>query len=177
MNQAELIEQLQQRHADFLSLVASLNEADFVYAAPTKWSAGQQLDHICRSVRPLAWGLSLPPWVLGWLYGRANRPSRSYEALVSKYHQKLAEGGQASGVFVPKPILPARRVKLSQTLQSLVERLCRNLARFDETTLDTLIIPHPLLGKLTLREMMYFTIYHVQHHQALAQKYLNERPR
>jgi hypothetical protein len=31
--------------------------------------------------------------------------------------------------------------------------------------LDLLILPHPLLGKLTLREMLYFTLYHVEHHE------------
>lgn len=30
--------------------------------------------------------------------------------------------------------------------------------------------PHPLLGKLTLREMMFFTIYHVQHHEVFDEK-------
>jgi hypothetical protein len=43
--------------------------------------------------------------------------------------------------------------------------LARRIDRFSETQLDQLILPHPLLGKLTLREMLYFTIYHVQHHQ------------
>jgi hypothetical protein len=33
-------------------------------------------------------------------------------------------------------------------------------------------LPHPLLGKLTLREMIYFTIYHVQHHHKLVQNQL-----
>ncbi len=39
---------------------------------------------------------------------------------------------------------------------------------FSEAQLDALILPHPLLGKLTLREMLYFTIYHVQHHEKQA---------
>jgi hypothetical protein len=26
-------------------------------------------------------------------------------------------------------------------------------------------LPHPLLGKLTLREMLYFTAYHADHHR------------
>jgi len=46
-----------------------------------------------------------------------------------------------------------------------VQALARRIDRFSETQLDQLILPHPLLGKLTLREMLYFTIYHVQHHQ------------
>jgi hypothetical protein len=175
MTQAQLIQQLQHRHEAFAAALAALSDADFEYAAPNKWTAGQQLDHICRSVRPLAWGLMLPRWGIRWLYGSANRPSRTYDALVSKYQQKLAEGGRASGAFLPQPIPVSKRTALSQRLIGLVKRLCRNLTRFDENALDTLVIPHPLLGKLTLREMMYFSIYHVQHHQALMEEYLKQR--
>jgi len=46
------------------------------------------------------------------------------------------------------------------------------LSGFSEEDLDKLILPHPLLGKLTLREMMYFTIYHVQHHQRIVERNL-----
>ncbi|NBX80802.1 MAG: DinB family protein, partial [Flavobacteriales bacterium] len=35
---------------------------------------------------------------------------------------------------------------------------------FTEDDLDKYVLPHPLLGKLTLREMLCFTIYHVKHH-------------
>ena len=36
--------------------------------------------------------------------------------------------------------------------------------KLDEEDLDNYILPHPLIGKTTIREMLYFTIYHVQHH-------------
>jgi hypothetical protein len=45
-----------------------------------------------------------------------------------------------------------------------VEGVAGKAVKFSEKDLDTLILPHPLLGKVTLREMLYFTIYHVQHH-------------
>jgi len=32
------------------------------------------------------------------------------------------------------------------------------------------LLPHPLLGKVTVREMLYFTIHHVQHHHALVER-------
>ena len=48
-----------------------------------------------------------------------------------------------------------------------VEALCSRLERMDEKQLDAYLLPHPLLGKLTLREMLYFTIYHVEHHGRL----------
>ena len=30
--------------------------------------------------------------------------------------------------------------------------------------LDHYLLPHPLLGKITLREMLFFSAYHIQHH-------------
>jgi hypothetical protein len=98
------------------------------------------------------------------IFGTANRKSRSYEELVARYHSKLKAGGRASGRFVPPPKTDSVE-KLSANLSKVVQALARRIDRFSETQLDQLILPHPLLGKLTLREMLYFTIYHVQHHQ------------
>ena len=33
-----------------------------------------------------------------------------------------------------------------------------------EEELDTYLIPHPLIGKMTLRELLFFTVYHIGHH-------------
>jgi hypothetical protein len=30
--------------------------------------------------------------------------------------------------------------------------------------MEIYLLPHPLLGKLTIREMLLFTIYHIEHH-------------
>ena len=45
-----------------------------------------------------------------------------------------------------------------------VKMIENNLTNFTEGELDNLVLPHPLLGQLTIREMIYFTIYHVEHH-------------
>ena len=42
--------------------------------------------------------------------------------------------------------------------------MARQTSQISEHKLDRCILPHPLLGKLTLREMIYFTIYHMEHH-------------
>jgi len=45
-----------------------------------------------------------------------------------------------------------------------VNRLCARVRKYNEQQLDSYILPHPLIGKLTLREMLYFTLYHAEHH-------------
>jgi len=165
MNKQTILEQLDIHHAEFRHLIGALNETDYLAAPVEKWSAGQQLDHICRSVGPVNLAFGLPGFLLRFLFGKANRASRTYEGLVEKYKTKLAEGGRASRQFIPPLAKWGKREKLLGKLEHLVSALKKKVEKTDENQLDTLILPHPLLGKLTLREMIYFTIYHVQHHQ------------
>jgi hypothetical protein len=104
----------------------------------------------------------LPGGVLKLLFGTSNRPSKNYDDLVKKYHIKLQEGGRASARFLPtaQSNVPMQASLLMRRVQSLASRL----DSYSEEELDLLLLPHPLMGKLTFREMLYFTIYHVQHH-------------
>ncbi|MFY7998028.1 MAG: DinB family protein [Candidatus Kapaibacteriota bacterium] len=175
MSKDYILSELLARHQHFSEAVSGLSEHDFLYAVPGKWSAGQQLDHIYRAVNALLLPFRLPKFVLRMAFGTANRPSRDYDALVAKYHAKLAGGGRASGRFLPPPIAYNEREAVrSKTLQS-VQKLCKALERYSEEDLDRYILPHPLLGRITLREMMYFTAYHVEHHEALTKRNLSFR--
>ncbi len=164
MEKEELKHLLLLQHDNYIKRIQSLNDSQLLIASPGKWNAVQLLDHIVRSVSPVSLALSLPAFLLRLIFGTANRKSRSYEELVARYHDKLKAGGRASGRFVPPP-RPNSVEKLSAKLTKVVQVLTKRIDRFSETQLDRLILPHPLLGKLTLREMLYFTIYHVQHHQ------------
>ena len=50
-------------------------------------------------------------------------------------------------------------------------KLIKRVQQYDENALDHYILPHPLLGKLTMREMLFFTIHHNFHHLHLIRKY------
>ena len=93
-----------------------------------------------------------------------------FQPALGKYKEKLADGGRASGRFVP-PTVPANEVEhIAVSLRSTVDDLSRRVNTWTEKDLDTVLMPHPLLGKLTAREMLFFTIYHVQHHHALVER-------
>lgn len=165
MQVTELKKQLIQTHTEFTNTIVALNESDFLHsAAGNKWNAGQQLQHIVMSVSPLIWALRLPKFVLKMWFGKANRKSRSYDELVSRYKQKLADGGRAPARFSPMNIAFSQKENVQNKLLKLVEKLCSMQSKFSNEELDLFILPHPLLGKLTIREMYYFTLYHVQHH-------------
>lgn len=159
-------------HNSFVEFVFKLTNEEFLNSKNDKWTAGQQLEHIYLGVKPVRQILSLPKFLLKLIWGQANRESKSYEELVKKYLLKLEGGGRATGRFIPKTVNIEKRQKLKVKLKNEVEMLCSILDRLTEEELDKYILPHPLLGKLTLREMLYFTIYHVRHHEELTRRNL-----
>ena len=172
MTKPEIIEMLKNKYEAFADFIISLNEEAFLFAPENKWPAGQQLDHIIRAVSSLATGLRLPKFAIGLIFGKANRPSKSYEELVKKYISKLESGGKASGRFIPVKINFSDKQPYIDKLEKLIARLEKNINAYSENQMDTYILPHPLLGKVTIREMMYFTIYHAEHHHKLTMKNL-----
>lgn len=174
MKISEIQIELTQRHELFCDYISALSEKEFLFSNNGKWTAGQQLDHICRATSLLPLGLSFPGFLRKLLFGKPKKISRNYDELVKKYVSVLEAGGKASGVFIPNPISFLKREQLIQKLTSTIEKINKSLSRYSEEELDQTRLPHPLLGKITLREMMLFTMYHVQHHHKLAKKYLED---
>lgn len=170
----EISRQIRENHQAFIAMMLGFNETDFTKSTNGKWTPGQQLDHIRLSVKPLVSALTLPDFVIGLLFGKANRASKSYEDLVAKYKTALDNGAAASPRFVPKKVSFEQREPIAKQLSELVGKLESRISRYPEKKLDSLILPHPLLGKLTLREMLYFTNYHVIHHHQLTNRDLND---
>ena len=175
MNRSVLETKLTAAHQEFINYIKSLKQEEFLQMPGGKWSAGQELLHIYLSVKPFAQVLAAPKWLLKIVWGRANRESRSYDDLVKKYEEKLRNGGRAAGRFIPPAVPFEKRDLLAGKMQSAVQSLNKKLGHFKEEELDKYILPHPLLGKLTIREMLYFTVYHVQHHQRISSEKLEKK--
>lgn len=172
MNKNEITLLLSEKHTQFLAAFPSLSEKQFTSSTNGKWSPAQELDHIIRSVSPVVMAFGLPGFILKWKFGTANRPSKTYEALVEKYHVKLAAGGKASAQFIPTAVSFQGREAAIAKVDALVQKLNKRVDDKSEETLDKLILPHPLLGKLTFREMLYFTAYHAEHHEKATKRNL-----
>jgi hypothetical protein len=172
MTKSEIISLLTEKHGQFLTAFPPLSEKEFTTSINGKWSPAQQLDHIIRSVDPVVLAFSLPQFIPRILFGKANRPSCTYEVLIEKYHAKLAAGGKASGRFIPKAVPFQIREEAIARLNGLIQQLISVVENKKEEQLDTYILPHPLLGKLTFREMLYFTAYHAEHHEKATRKNL-----
>ncbi|WP_336516704.1 DinB family protein [Pollutibacter soli] len=170
MNAAELSFHLLQNHKAFEDYIGSLDEKLLVSAPEGKWTPAQHFDHIRRSTGAVTQAMRLPKFVFRFMFGLANRPSRTFDALVEKYQTKLKDGGKAGGRFVPEKISSRQLAMINKEYEKAITGLVNKLKNWNENDLDRYILPHPLLGKLTIREMMYFTIYHVVHHHHLCLK-------
>ena len=163
---------------DVADFFASLTPEELVLRVEGAWTAAEQLAHLNSAVSAVARGFAVPRFILRMRYGGARRSGRSYTALRDDYRARLAAGGRASGPFVPnRDDLPtsqseARRQDLLARWRRINGRLQKALESWDEKDLDTIRLPHPLLGKITAREMIYFTVYHSEHHVAATKKRL-----
>lgn len=176
MDKQEIANQLKKGHEAFITKIDGLSEKDFIQKPGNKWTAGQQLEHIIKSVKPVDMAFGLPTFVLKMKFGLANRSSKSYDGLVTKYLNVLKANKDyvLPDRFAPEVLSYTSKTKKLQKLSKLVGKLSTRLSRFTEDDLDNYILPHPVMGQLTLREMLYFTIYHVQHHNKQILENLNK---
>ena len=172
MSKSDLKADLLRSHQEFIRYVDDLTIDEYDFAPDGKWTAGQQTEHLIKSTNPIVHGLSLPKFVLKLKYGSANRPSKTYQELVAKYHLKLDQGGKSTNQYNPKAIPGSHRKKKSKHLMNNIEAILSKLESWSEKDLDSYVVAHPLLGKITVRELFYLTTYHAHHHQLLIKHYL-----
>jgi DinB superfamily len=176
MNTHQISQLLTNYQNDLFDLYNSQDKSFWEKTPEGKWSAGHHLIHLVQSTRPLLLGLSLPNFVIKWYYGTSNRPSRSLEEVIQRYQEKLAmvSDGVVSPFSRKMPNSKAKdSLKWQKTFTEMNERLNKKMLKFSEKDLDTLLVGHPLMGKMTLREILMWNAYHTKHHEkVLRAKYL-----
>ena len=155
-----------QRAADWFRAIPA---GDFFTRQGEIWSPSDNLDHLIKAVKPVTKALKLPKITLQAMFGKPERRSASYEDLCQIYRAAIAKGGQASGRYLPDQMIPngnteEMKVDLLHQWSNASEEIISVAGKWEETDLDRYQLPHPLLGKLTVREMLYFTIYHNLRH-------------
>ena len=164
----ELLDSLSSMHALATRFWDGLPLEYFFTPFREKWSPAENVLHLNKSTRPVALALRLPMIVPRLLFGSSNEPSRSYSQILLAYHEALSKGGQAGSYapirreFPPDP--QEVRDKIMRHWNQTWQQLIRAANHWDDQSLDRLCLPHPLLGKLSIREMLYFTLYHHLHH-------------
>jgi DinB superfamily len=162
---ARELRELQARNRDFWS---SFSTAEFFRPLGDAWSPADNVRHLLKSNRPVVRALTTPKILLLARFGAGLRPSRSYAEVREWYLSRLAEGVSA-GRFAPRPLAASeqteeQRKALMADLDQVADQLARAMSGWGDTALDRLRLPHPALGRLTVREMLFFTLYHNLHH-------------
>jgi DinB superfamily len=172
MQKAQLANLLNDKHTNLSQWLQAHPSEKWSLGPAGKWTTGQHIVHLIQSTKPLVLALSLPALILRFRFGKANRPSRDYATVVARYHDRLAKSAGIVSPFsqnMPNP-QPAEKEKLMAEMAALNEKLNKKMGRFSEAQLDRLLVPHPLMGKMTLREILMWNAYHTEHHHRLLER-------
>lgn len=173
MDKGLIRSKLFENHTLFINFISSLTDNDLQKSINNKWNAYQQLEHVYLCLRPVVLAFKLPLFIPALIFGTTKNGSRDYDTLVNLYSTGLQRGFKAPYLYTPeKKRSHFKKDKLIKKLNRLVFTLNELIENLKESDLDAILLPHPLLGKITMREMLYFAIYHVKHHHAQSENNL-----
>ena len=114
-----------------------------------------------------------PKFVLNWQFGKPNRASRSYDELVARYKERVGSVTvTAKAGFNPLVAAGATKASIIEAFEKQHTIYIRRFEAWSESDLDSIILPHPALGKITLREIGFFTAMHIGLHHAICKRYI-----
>lgn len=176
MTKDVIISESHKAFTGLLEYLHSLPDDVFYYHPPQKWSPAQHLHHLTICTRSATAAYALPKWIVRLIGGKPGSPI-DYDTLVERYQKILREGGKASGRYVPREIAPESgkikwQIKWEQATRLYLDAL---ESRWTDTELDKYAVGHPLLGKISLRELCFFTLYHTIHHWEIVRSLSNYR--
>ncbi len=172
-NKQSILASLNDGVSQFNELISGLNQAAFETNYNNKWSAGQDLVHLIKVLKIVNIGFTLPKPLLHLMYGVNKNEARSFEQLQTLYKNTLKDGAKSPSIYIPKPVLFESKNNLIQKHTTLNQLFIDKMNKHTDIELDRYRLPHPILGKVTLRELASFTSFHTIHHLELLRSKLN----
>ena len=163
----EIVDALVREETAVSTFFSSIPDDAFFDAPADVWTPAENLVHLIKSVSPVAMALNLPKLVIRLLFGKASAASRTIAEVRTAYVDgALADGGAAGGPYLPQvnETTSAEKARILAKWAEKSDELARAVKNWLEADLDKLRLPHPLLGKISVREMLLFTLYHNMHH-------------
>jgi len=163
---------LQEKNDILINLLKNQNDDYWEVGPKGKWTTAGHAKHLLQAIKPLNFALSLPRFVLKNRFGTTNRPLRSYDEVTSRYLEKLNENSNVT--FAPSKNMKEPKLKdkdyIIDRLQMEHMKLIYKTKHLSDKNLDELVLPHPLMGKMPIREMLMWTAYHIEHHTVVLRK-------
>lgn len=174
MDKDSIADLIDDKNNTLISWISKQDDDKWLEGPKGKWTTGQHALHLLQSIKPLNAALSMPKFVLRYKFGKVNRELRDYQTVVNRYQERLkdVEGktfGPSKNMEIPAL---SEKQYLLDRLQVESKKLQYKTRKISDKNLDTLILPHPLMGKMPIREIIMWTAYHIEHHtNTLKEKY------
>lgn len=174
----EILSSIEKSRDEIFGYISSINASKFLEKPQSGWSGEENLRHLVNSGNTILLGIVTPRILTRIIFGRASRKPRSYVQIIEVY-QKRIQQGRGAGIFTPVKTSSSndggrKKEKLLRKWNILCDRLLKLLEKWTEDELDTYRLPHPILGLLTVREMLFFFVYHNYHHISKLEKRLGQ---
>ena len=166
MNKDEIIELLENEHQNLFDWLEKQPIENWDRGPKDKWTTGQHILHLVDAIKKLNKALSFPKFILKSKFGVSNRKLRTYKAVTNRYQEKLTQNQEKAKTYNKGMKIPTLKEKnrLIKTLQVQNKKLQHKTNKWKNVHLDTLILPHPLMGKMPVREIIMWTAHHTTHH-------------
>jgi len=174
MEKKEIVAILEAKHQDLFDWLDTTSDDQWMQGPEGRWTSGQHILHLADSAQLLNKALGYPKFLLKYKFGTSNRPSRAYQEVAKRYEERLAESQERAAQYNIDLKVPSvgQRKQLRQKLEILNKKLQFKTNKLKDKHLDTLLLPHPLMGRMTLREIIMWTAHHTDHHvEILKQDY------
>ena len=173
MDKVQIVDLLEQKHQDIFNWLDNQPEENWEKGPDDKWTTGQHILHLVKSLQMLNKALSYPKFLLKYKFGVCNRAPRDYAAVAKKYQDKLDVSKDKAKEFNKSLQTPTIKDKkrLLTRYQIQQKKLQYKTQKISDKNLDSLIVPHPLMGKMTLREIIMWTAHHTEHHLQTLQNF------
>lgn len=164
---SEIIERLSEIQRGVSTTIVGIPAGQFDRGSAESWSPAGYLKHLLLSVKPFAKAVTFPPAALKRRFGEPDHLSMPYAGLVARYQARLDDGIRAedyAGILPTSFRMPDGIADVQGYLLDLWneahERMFGGLAAWSEADLDGVAILHPAIGSISVREMLFFTIFH-----------------
>ncbi|NNC71122.1 MAG: DinB family protein [Flavobacteriaceae bacterium] len=166
MKKEAIADILEEKHEALFKWLENQPEEIWEKGPEGKWTTGQHFLHLLKSIKPLNDALSMPRLLIRTQFGKNNREVRSYETVAERYEKKLSKNIEKAKEFNErlKTSKLSERDYVLNRLQTESKKLQYKVRRIKDKNLDELVLPHPLMGKMPVREIIMWTAHHVDHH-------------
>lgn len=156
----KLVELTSEYHQYLLSLDQEVVEE----SKNGKWTINEEIIHLVLSISPLIRALKMPKFQIRLLFGTANRDVYTFEEVEKLYQDKLGQGAVAPKYYEPKKNKFNTSKELYDKWLDKTIEFNQLLSKWSKNDLDKVLLPHPSLGKLTISELVHFTLIHTRMH-------------